>query len=78
VTTGPYRWCRNPMYLGHLIFLAGLAAALGSWVGAAVFVFHAAWFDWRVRQDETRLTRLFGSPYREYLSRTRRWIPWLL
>ena len=38
VETGPYRWVRNPMYLGHLIFFAGIAATLGSWVAAGVFV----------------------------------------
>ena len=78
VTAGPYRYCRNPMYLGHLIFLAGLAIALDSWLAAAVLVFHAAWFDRRVRDDETRLTALFGDPYREYLARVKRWIPGLL
>lgn len=78
VTAGPYRWCRNPMYLGHLIFLAGLAFALDSWLAAALFAFHAAWFDRRVRDDEARLSALFGNSYREYRARVKRWIPGLL
>ena len=78
VNGGPYRWCRNPMYLGHLIFLAGLAFALDSWLAAALFVFHAAWFDRRVRDDEARLSALFGDSYREYRARVKRWIPGLL
>ncbi len=78
VTGGPYRFCRNPMYLGHLIFLAGIAAALHSWLAAAVFVLHAAWFDRRARDDEARLSALFGNRYREYLARVKRWIPGLL
>ncbi len=75
VTAGPYRWVRNPMYLGHLVFLVGLALALGSWPGAAVFAFHLAWFHRRVRDDEKRLAELFGEPYRDYCRRVKRWIP---
>ena len=78
VTRGPYRYSRNPMYLGHLIFLAGLALALSSWLAAAVFVFHAVWFDRRVRDDEARLAALFGERYRDYAARVRRWIPGIL
>ena len=78
VTVGPYRYCRNPMYLGQLIFLAGLAFALDSWIAAAVFAFHALWFHRRVRDDEARLGALFGDSYREYLARVKRWIPGLL
>jgi protein-S-isoprenylcysteine O-methyltransferase Ste14 len=78
VTGGPYRWCRNPMYLGHLIFLAGLALALQSWLAAAVLAAHLVWFDQRVRADEARLIALFGDPYRGYLARVKRWIPGLL
>ena len=78
VTAGPYRYCRNPMYVGHLIFLAGLAFALDSRLAAAVFAFHAVWFHRRVRDDETRLAALFGDPYRDYLARVKRWIPGLL
>jgi phospholipid methyltransferase len=78
VAKGPYRWVRNPMYLGHLIFLAGLALALHSWLGAALFGFHAFWFHARVREDEARLTELFGDSYREYCRRVKRWIPGVL
>jgi len=78
VIGGPYRFCRNPMYLGHLIFFAGLAFALDSWLAAALFAFHVAWFDRRVRDDEARLAALFGDPYREYLVRVKRWIPGIL
>ena len=78
VTDGPYRWLRNPMYAGHLVFFAGLALVLGSWIGAAVFAFHAAWFDRRVKEDEARLAELFGEPYRAYCRRVKRWIPGVL
>lgn len=78
VEEGPYRFVRNPMYLGHLIFFLGLAIVLRSWIAAAVFAFHAVWFDRRVREDEARLGELFGEPYREYCRRVRRWIPGLL
>jgi protein-S-isoprenylcysteine O-methyltransferase Ste14 len=78
VTGGVYRWLRNPMYAGHLIFFAGLALALGSWIGAAVFLFHAMWFDRRVKEDEARLAERFGEPYRAYCRRVKRWIPGVL
>ena len=75
VEAGPYRWVRNPMYLGHLIFFAGIALTLGSWIAAAVLAFHLFWFDRRVREDEKHLAQLFGEPYREYCRRVKRWIP---
>ncbi|MGZ5098410.1 MAG: methyltransferase family protein [Usitatibacter sp.] len=78
VSDGPYRWVRNPMYLGHLIFLAGLALTLGSWIAAAVFAVHAFWFDRRVKEDEARLAERFGEPYREYCRHVKRWIPGIL
>ena len=78
VEAGPYRWVRNPMYLGHLVFLAGLALLLRSWIGLALFVFHLFWFQRRVREDERHLEALFGEPYRAYCGRVKRWIPGLL
>ncbi|HET9653230.1 MAG TPA: isoprenylcysteine carboxylmethyltransferase family protein [Usitatibacter sp.] len=78
VDEGPYRFVRNPMYLGHLIFFAGLALVLGSWIAAAVFAVHAFWFDRRVREDEERLAERFGQPYRDYCRRVKRWVPGVL
>lgn len=77
VEAGPYRWVRNPMYLGHLIYLAGVALALQSWLGGAVLVFHMAWFHRRVREDEARLGARFGAEYLDYCRRVPRWIPGL-
>jgi len=78
VAQGPYRYVRNPMYLGHLIFMLGLALALRSWPAAALFAFHVAWFNRRVLADETRLETLFGAEYLDYKRRVKRWIPGVL
>jgi len=75
VTTGPYAWCRNPMYLGHLIFLLGLALTFRSELALAFLVFSAAWFHMRILKDEKRLRDLFGADYDAYARRVKRWIP---
>jgi protein-S-isoprenylcysteine O-methyltransferase Ste14 len=75
VTSGAFACCRNPMYLGHIIFLAGLALSLRSWLAAAIVLGTAVWFEFRVRRDERRLAERFGEPYREYCARVKRWIP---
>ena len=78
VTGGPYAWTRNPMYLGHLIFLAGLSLTLRSELAAALFVASVVYFHVRVKRDEKRLRELFGEAYAAYCGRVKRWIPGLL
>ena len=75
VLTGPYAYTRNPMYLGHLIFLTGLTLTLRSWLAALITVAVALWFHTRVVSDETKLIQRLGEPYVNYLARVRRWIP---
>lgn len=72
---GPYRYTRNPMYLGHLIFLLGLTLTFKSRLAAALLAIHIAWFQQRVIEDEERLARQFGQPFEDYRSRVKRWIP---
>jgi protein-S-isoprenylcysteine O-methyltransferase Ste14 len=78
ITSGPYRYTRNPMYLGHLIFMMGLALALWSWFALILLATRAAWFHRRVLRDEQRLEARFGSTYAAYRSKVNRWIPGIL
>lgn len=77
VTTGPYRFCRTPMYLGHLIFLLGLAITLQSFAGILLLIGVAWWFDKRVVFDEKRLLARFGGQYSAYARRVNRWAPFI-
>jgi protein-S-isoprenylcysteine O-methyltransferase Ste14 len=75
VVQGPYRYTRNPMYLGHLIFMLGLALTFWSWFALVLFVARAAWFQYRVLGDEARLAATFGAEYDAYRKRVKRLVP---
>ncbi|HLQ25367.1 MAG TPA: isoprenylcysteine carboxylmethyltransferase family protein [Acidiferrobacterales bacterium] len=77
VTTGSFAYTRNPMYLGHIIFLTGLALTLNSLFAALLTVVTTVWFHFRVLGDERRLTQRFGQPYVAYLGKVKRWVPGL-
>jgi hypothetical protein len=77
VTSGPYAVVRNPMYLGHLLFLTGLSITLRSPLAALLTLGVAVWFDRRVREDEARLRARFGAAFEAYCARVGRWLPGL-
>ena len=75
VTSGIYRYTRNPMYLGMLALLVGWAVYLSSPVaplGVAAFWLYIDRFQ--IRPEERALAALFGGAFSEYASRVRRWI----
>lgn len=73
VDTGIYRFTRNPMYSGHLIFMAGLSITFASSLALALLAFHCWWFHQRVLGDEVHMRTLFGADYDAYARRVRRW-----
>jgi Phospholipid methyltransferase len=75
VTSGPYAWCRNPMYVGHIVFLVGLALTFRSLLAWLILIATAVWFHYRVQRDEDRLRERFGQVYEAYSHRVTRWIP---
>jgi phospholipid methyltransferase len=77
VSTGPYACTRNPMYLGHIIFLTGLTLALRSWFAGLITVAVAVWFHSRVLDDEKKLAVRLGKLYIDYTKSVKRWIPGL-
>ncbi len=77
ITEGPYRFTRNPMYLGHLVFMLGLAVTFRSYVALALLGLRAIWFHRRVMADEAQLIERFGAEYTDYMRQVRRWVPGL-
>lgn len=75
VTSGIYRHSRNPIYLGDAVILLGMVVWFGNWLGLVVVALFALFLDRvQIRAEEQALGRLFGEGYRNYVSRTRRWI----
>jgi protein-S-isoprenylcysteine O-methyltransferase Ste14 len=77
VTGGPYSYTRNPMYMGHIICMAGLVLAFRSPVAVALALYHTWWLHQRALEDEALLAGRFGEEYAEYQRRVPRWLPGL-
>lgn len=75
VTSGFYRYTRNPMYIGMFLMLAGVAFLMGS-IGAVlpVPVFMLIIRNKFVMDEERFLEASFGRQYLDYKSTVRRWI----
>jgi len=79
IENGPYRYIRHPAYTGSLISFLGLGLALGNWLSiAAVMGCVTAGYAYRVRVEERALAEELGQPYRDYMQRTRRFIPFVV
>jgi protein-S-isoprenylcysteine O-methyltransferase Ste14 len=66
VRTGPYRWTRNPQYVGDIVMLVGcgiLFNSLYAWVLCALGI---AWFALAPRAEEPWLRDQYGEPYEAY------------
>lgn len=75
VTDGIYSYTRNPMYLAMVILLIALAFLLNNlWIIIVIPLFMAVIHKGVIMREEAYLERKFGSHYREYKKRVRRWI----
>jgi protein-S-isoprenylcysteine O-methyltransferase Ste14 len=75
VSHGAFRFSRNPMYLGLLAALVGIALLLGSVAALVVPPLFAAVLTARfIRHEEQTMAERFGDEYGEYAKRVRRWI----
>ena len=75
VTTGIYRFTRNPMYLGMLLVLVGWGVYLGNvaaWAALPLFV--VLMNTLQIKAEERVLRERFGDDYARYTARVRRWL----
>ena len=75
ITHGAYQLSRNPMYLGMLLMLIGVAL----WIGTLPFYLAATGFFLVIQQafcpyEEAKLMAEFGQKYQHYKSAVRRWL----
>jgi protein-S-isoprenylcysteine O-methyltransferase Ste14 len=75
VVSGPFRFTRNPMYLGLVVIGVGAALVAGAWlmwlVPIVIFVLDNFLI---IPFEESSMERAYGEAYRAYKARVRRWI----
>lgn len=75
LTTGVYRLSRNPMYLGLVLIVLGIAVVTGSLTPLVVVPIFALLLDRNfIAAEERMLEERFGPAWLEYKNRVRRWI----
>jgi protein-S-isoprenylcysteine O-methyltransferase Ste14 len=75
VTSGIYRFTRNPIYLGFLLMVIGLPLNSGLYWGLVMVPFYILVMNRLViKHEEAYLEKKFGKTYTSYTSRVRRWL----
>jgi len=75
VVHGPYRFTRNPMYLGLVLFSFGIALVVGTWPMFLVPVLIFAITNWgHIPIEEAKMRRQHADAYDGYTARVRRWV----
>ena len=75
VTAGPYRYSRNPLYLGANVFcFFGAALLLGSPTALIMTAVHLPFVNLWIQREEKQLEQKFGDRFRAYKGQVRRWL----
>ena len=75
VQSGPYRFTRNPMYLGMAVQLLAWCTYLGSPLSLLALAVFAAYITrLQILPEERALAQRFGEPYLQFMRKVRRWI----
>jgi protein-S-isoprenylcysteine O-methyltransferase Ste14 len=75
VTTGPFRFSRNPMYLSLVIVTLGIAVWVGAWPMLLAPIAIFATTNWvHIPFEEANMRREFGAAFDAYAGRVRRWL----
>ena len=71
ITSGPYRYLRNPSYTGSLISVLGVGLALGNWMSLfSILLAVCIGYGWRIHVEEIALKKHFGAAYEAYMKKT--------
>ena len=74
LTKGPYRYSRHPMYLSSSLAYIGVGIACASWLFLLLSVAYTVLSLISAIPEERFLLEKYGDAYREYMSKTQRWV----
>ena len=75
VTSGPYRWCRNPLYVANILLYSLFCILFGHlWLTLFAFLYFCLQYSLIVRYEEDLLNHLVGKAYRDYCHSVPRWL----
>ncbi len=78
IQDGPYRFVRHPSYTGGMLMYLGAGLALTNWLSVLILVgMGGATYAYRVHVEEQALISSLSHPYRDYMRRTKRFIPFV-
>ena len=78
ITSGPYRYLRNPAYTGVVMTFLGFGVAIGNWLSLiTLLVFGCAPFVQRIAVEDRALAARFGQEYEDYRRKTWSLVPFI-
>jgi len=78
IDSGPYRYIRHPSYAGALLAFVGFGLCIANYLTLLLLVIPiGAVFLYRIRLEEATLLAGLGEPYKQYMHRTKRLIPFV-
>jgi protein-S-isoprenylcysteine O-methyltransferase Ste14 len=79
VKAGVYRLIRHPMYSSFFLLALAQMLLLSNWLaGASGLLGVGILYAFRVRQEERMMFEYFGNDYLDYMTKTKRLIPWII
>jgi protein-S-isoprenylcysteine O-methyltransferase Ste14 len=78
VKSGPYKLIRHPAYTGVLLVCLGYGLAVQNWLSLIpAILLPLAALIYRIHVEETQLVESLGTAYEEYMTHTKRLVPWI-
>jgi len=74
ITTGMYRFSRHPLYFSLVMVYIGTSIATASWLFLFLGIANVFWISIESNAEERYCLEKFGNAYREYMSRTPKWL----
>lgn len=79
IERGAYRWIRHPSYSAAALIYVGTTLPMANWLSVVIMLAPVVLtYGYRVRVEERALVEVLGEPYRDYMRRTKRFIPLLV